>query len=168
MINGEFAMTMTEDFKWINDIVRNQYVNRGNRGIKPQVVGFYVPYYSFEKAMENIKPFEGMYPVDKYMLIFPSLEDYFIAAAPNSPFLNALLTQITELLTNPGNFKRERGKYKLNRLNGNDIYYEYIFIASQIVLQEKQKQIDQANIDQYRHFAIDYYGLNLINCHYAP
>ena len=86
---------MTEDFKWINDIFRNKYVNRGNRGIKPQVVGFYAPYYSFEKAKENIKPFEGMHPVDKYMVIFPTLEHYFLAAVPESGFLEALLTQIT-------------------------------------------------------------------------
>jgi hypothetical protein len=133
MANGDFAMA--EDLKWISDIVRNPYVNRGNRDIKPQVVGFYVPYYSFEKAKENIRPFEGMHPVDKYRLIFPSLEDYFMAAVPESGFLGALLTQISKLLTDPSDFKRERGKYKLNRLNGDDMYYEYIFIASQIVLQ---------------------------------
>ena len=78
--DGEFALT--EDFSWINGIVGNQYVNRGSRGIKPEVVGFYSPDYSFDQAKENIKPFEGMHPVDKYMIAFPALEDYFIAAVP--------------------------------------------------------------------------------------
>lgn len=48
------------------------------------------------------------------------------------------------------------------------MYYEYFLIANQVVLQDKQKEIDSTRIDEYRHFAIDYYGLNLINCYYAP
>jgi hypothetical protein len=42
------------------------------------------------------------------------------------------------------------------------------FIASKIVLKEKQKQIDLLSKDGYKHFAFDYYGLNFINCYYGP
>jgi hypothetical protein len=164
--DGEFALA--EDFSWINGIVGNQYVNRGSRGIKPEVVGFYSPDYSFDQAKENIKPFEGMHPVDKYMIAFPALEDYFIAAVPEARFMKALLLEIAQLLGSASGFRGRRGQYRLNNLKGEDIYYEYFMIAVQVVLQDKQKQIDAANIDQYRHFAIDYYGLHLINCYYAP
>jgi hypothetical protein len=44
MTTGGFAFT--ENFKWIKNIVSNPYVNRGSRGVKPQIVGFYSPYYS--------------------------------------------------------------------------------------------------------------------------
>jgi hypothetical protein len=159
---------MTEDFSWINEIVRNKYVNRGTRGIKPQVVGFYSQDYSFDKIKENIKPFTGMNGVDKYVTLFPALEDYFIAAEKNTRFMTSLIAKIGKLLMNPLDFKRERGHYHLNNLKGEDIYYEYFLIAVQTVLQDKQKQIDLANIDKYRHFAFDYFGLNLINCYYAP
>jgi hypothetical protein len=69
--NAEFAMT--EDLKWLRSITANPYVNRGNRGIKPQVVGFYSSDYSFAKEKENIKPFKGMEEVDKFTTLFPAL-----------------------------------------------------------------------------------------------
>ncbi len=72
------------------------------------------------------------------------------------------------MLKNPAHFKPQRGHYKLKNLKGEDMYYEYFLIATQVVLQDKQKEIDSAKIDNYRHFAIDYFGLNLINCYYAP
>ena len=53
-------------------------------------------------------------------------------------------------------------------MKGENIYNEYFFLAVQMVLQDKQKEIDSLNIDDYRHFAIDHYGLNLINCLYGP
>jgi hypothetical protein len=37
---------ITENFDWIRNIKDNVYVNRGNIGAEPQVVGFYSPYYS--------------------------------------------------------------------------------------------------------------------------
>ncbi len=42
------------------------------------------------------------------------------------------------------------------------------FIASKMVLKEKQKEIDSITTDIYKHFAYDYYGLNFINCFYGP
>ena len=48
------------------------------------------------------------------------------------------------------------------------MYYEYFLIAVQVILQDRQKKIDANKIDRYRYFAIDYYGLNLMNSYYGP
>lgn len=37
--------------------------------------------------------------------------------------MKKLLSTIDRLLRNPSDFKRERGKYKLNNLKGEDMYY---------------------------------------------
>jgi hypothetical protein len=39
-------LTLTESFDWIRQIKTNIYVNRGNPGAEPQVVGFYSPSFS--------------------------------------------------------------------------------------------------------------------------
>ena len=61
-----------------------------------------------------------------------------------------------------------KSKYKLVSGLKLDIYSEFFVLATQLLLQKKQKKIDSVKIDEYRHFAIDYYGLNLINCLYGP
>lgn len=40
------SFTITENFDWIKYIQYNIHVNHGNYNAKPQVVGFYSPYYS--------------------------------------------------------------------------------------------------------------------------
>jgi hypothetical protein len=42
---------MVEKLDWLRDIMRNPYVNRGNRGVKPQVLGF----YSIDDTLEKRK-----------------------------------------------------------------------------------------------------------------
>lgn len=61
--------------------------------------------------------------MDKYMSIFPALENYFIAAEKKTPFMIKLLVRITRLLRNPLDFRREKGHYRLNNLKGEDMYY---------------------------------------------
>jgi predicted phosphodiesterase len=56
--SGDFALT--EDLSWLKEISRNIYALRGNKGVKPQVAGFYSPYYSTKPKKENIKSFWGM------------------------------------------------------------------------------------------------------------
>lgn len=164
--SGEHAMT--EDLSWIASIASNPYVNRGNRGIKPQVVGFYSFDYSLEKSKEKLKPSAGLEETDKFVTVFPALEDYFIAAQRDTRFLRRLLEEMEGLLRRPEEFLREKIHYKLVNLKGEDIYYEYFLIAAQVVLQQRQTAIDAAKLDGFRHFAIDDYGLQLINCYYAP
>jgi hypothetical protein len=69
-------------------------------------VGFYSLDYTSEKVKEKIKPFPGMHPVDKYMSLFPAMENYFIAAEKKTPFMAKLLVRMAKLLKNPQNFKR--------------------------------------------------------------
>lgn len=40
-MDGPFALT--EDLGWIRKIVQNKFCNRGNRLIKPEMVGFFNP-----------------------------------------------------------------------------------------------------------------------------
>jgi hypothetical protein len=42
-----------------------------------------------------------MSEVDKYMAIFPSLEEYFIAANKNTPFITELIQRIASIIKNP-------------------------------------------------------------------
>lgn len=65
------------------------------------MVGFYSPYYSSFKVKENIKPFPGMNEVDKFMTIFPALENYFIAAEKNTQFIGKVIDKVTSLLLSP-------------------------------------------------------------------
>jgi hypothetical protein len=87
--NGEFAIT--QDLSWLRSIGANPYVNRGNRGAKPQVVGFYSFGLTAAKQKENLKPFAGMEEVDKFMNVFPVMEDYFVAAYKRTEFLTKLI-----------------------------------------------------------------------------
>lgn len=70
MVNGYFGFT--QNLSWINEILTNRIVNRGNKYAKPQVVGFYNPKYVQDKKKFNIKPFEGMEEVDRYITEFPA------------------------------------------------------------------------------------------------
>ena len=54
----------------------------------------------------------------------------------------------------------------MNGLGGIDIYYEYLMLAGQTVLQRKQRELDQ--LGGNRRLAIDVFRLALINCYYAP
>ena len=47
MTDGEFAMR--EDFSWIKGIATNPYANRGNLGIRAEIVGFFNPKTSMPK-----------------------------------------------------------------------------------------------------------------------
>lgn len=45
---------LVEKLDWLKDIMKNPYVNRANRGVRPKVVGFYSANQTFEKKKENI------------------------------------------------------------------------------------------------------------------
>jgi hypothetical protein len=54
-------------------------------------------------------------------------------------------------------------------MGGGDLYYEYFVLATLRVIQRKQKYLDQIyEKETYRQFAIDYYGLETMNCQYSP
>lgn len=82
--------------------------------------------------------------------------------------MKEVIKKISHILLNPEKLKSEIGKYNLNNIRGNDVNYEYFLIAVQIILQDKQTELNSKSNDPYLHFAVDYYGLYLINCLYAP
>jgi hypothetical protein len=43
-----------------------------------------------------------------------------------------------------------------------------IYSASQMILKEKQKEIDSLNVNSYKRFAFDYYGIAFINAYFGP
>jgi ATP phosphoribosyltransferase regulatory subunit HisZ len=47
MLDGLYPFT--EDLSWIEDIIRNKLVSRGNRLIEPKIITFYNPLESKEK-----------------------------------------------------------------------------------------------------------------------
>lgn len=49
-----------------------------------------------------------------------------------------------------------------------DFIRRLIFVASTIILREHQITIDNNKHDGYKHFAIDYFGMNFINAYYGP
>lgn len=82
---------IVENFNWLRNITKNPYVNRGNRGVKPQIVGFYSIDVTADKKKVNLKPFKGMHQVDRYVNLFPAMEDYFMAALPGTVFMAEMI-----------------------------------------------------------------------------
>jgi hypothetical protein len=74
------SFTITETFDWIRSIKSNMHVNRGNFDATPQVVGFFSPYYSLSQEKLNKQIYPGMERVDRYAVLAPTLESYFVAA----------------------------------------------------------------------------------------
>jgi hypothetical protein len=53
-------------------------------------------------------------------------------------------------------------------LKGDDPFYEFFYIAGQLVIQNKQKELDLISKVDNKLYAIDYYGLYTINCMVGP
>ena len=76
-----------------------------------------------------------------------------------------------DILVSPESVSKDiaEKKYTYFSLNGKDIYYQYFLLAGHRALQDKQKELDKDRTDPIRsNFAIDHYGLFLINCYYGP
>jgi hypothetical protein len=76
-------------------------VNRGDPDTKPQVVGFYSPFYSSEIKKEQKRLKAGMEEVDRYMVLFPAIESYFIAAKEKAEFIGRVLEEMISILLFP-------------------------------------------------------------------
>jgi hypothetical protein len=68
---------------------------------KPQVVGFYSPLYSSEIKKEQKRLKAGMEEVDRYMVLFPAIESYFIAAKERAEFIGRVLEEMISILLFP-------------------------------------------------------------------
>ena len=96
--------------------------------------------HTFDKAKEDIRPFEGMHEVDRYTAAFPSLEPYFIAADRGTAFIIELINAIERLIITPNLFNGRH--FRLQQLRGDNLLAEAFYIAGQIVLQETQSHLD--------------------------
>ncbi len=133
---------IVEKFDWLRDITRNPYVNRGNRGFKPQIVGFYSIDRTDGKRKENLRPFKDMVEVDKYTTIFPSMEDYFIAALKGTTFIAELIRAFEYTFL-------WRNIQIMYVFMGKD-YYEYFSSTVKMILRNKQAEIDETNKESFR------------------
>jgi hypothetical protein len=100
-------------------------VNRGNPDAKPQVVGFYSPFYSSDIKKEQKRLKAGMEEVDRYMVIFPAIESYFIAAKERAEFIGRVLEDMISILRFPKSVNKdiEDGNYEYFKRKITDVYY---------------------------------------------
>ena len=82
------------------------------------------------------------------MAIFPTMEEYFIVAQKGTPFIKEMIEAIEKLFYSYWRFKNRH--FRLNNLSFDKTYDQYFYLASQIVLQKRQTQIDQTNKNSYR------------------
>jgi hypothetical protein len=60
------SLAFTENFAWIENITRNNLVQRGNRApILPEIICFYREEFSSAKAIFDIDYYDGIEEVDK-------------------------------------------------------------------------------------------------------
>jgi hypothetical protein len=81
------------------------------------------------------------------------------------------LNEIIELLIHPTKVKQFITEQHIDsmQINIRDIYDSCFPLASQLVVQRKQREIDSLNSNgQYTRFAIDYYGLSTLNLNFFP
>lgn len=105
------------------------------------------------------------------MVVIPSVEVYFLAAKQKSEFVQRFIEEMIDILAFPQQISQDikDRKYEYYHIENRDVYFHYYVLAGQRVLQAKQKEIDSKNKDpNVRNFAIDSYGLFLINCFYGP
>ena len=92
------------------------------------------------------------------MVLFPTVEPYFLAAQPNQAFLTEAIAEYVELLINPASLPDKMRKYSLEMqvLKGKDIYYEAFYTSQLIVLHRKQEGINSSGRNRLDDtFAID-------------
>ncbi len=75
-----------QNLNWLEDIKNNEYINVGNKLSSPKYVGFFNIDHSSVRIQQNKKFLVS--PVQKYMVKFPGIEDYFFAAVKQGQFLS--------------------------------------------------------------------------------
>jgi hypothetical protein len=72
------------------------------------------------------------------------------------------------MLERPESVRGLHESYKFRNLSEKELYSDFVGLASQVILQNRQREIESELGESYKHFAIDYYGLQLINAFYFP
>jgi hypothetical protein len=77
------------------------------------------------------------------------METFFLAAKKGTPYITEMLPIITDILTHTDKVPDMLRDIKVKGIR-NDANNHCFFIAAQMVLQARQKQIDAANKNIYR------------------
>lgn len=125
------------------DIGSNRDINVGNRfygsdgNESGKCIGFYNDKFSSMK--EKVEFLVRDYEVEKSVVKYPNVEDYFIACERNSLFIDGLVKVYVDLLTNENESeqlqKLDRNEKLIGKTDVNRIYEHGHLIASHIVLQ---------------------------------
>lgn len=142
-------VTLVESLEsMLSDLSSNRDINVGNRFYDSvgndnenngsgKCVGFYNDKFSSMK--EKVDFLVREYEVEKSVVKFPNVEDYFIACEKNSPFIEKLVKVYVDLLLNEKDSEWLKKLDKSEKLIGmtdiNKIYEHGHFIATHIVLQ---------------------------------
>lgn len=132
--------------------------------------GFYDEDFSGAKIRVNV---ERQYEFEKEVVVYPSLEDYFIACEKENKYLDRVLETYVDILTNE--FESEslddlkNRESMVGKTNYKALYREGHKIAAHIVLQKLQKLIDSfENVSTYQSLAIDELHLLTVNSRLGP
>lgn len=110
------------------------------------------------------------YEVEKTVVKYPNVEDYFIACERNSLFIEEFLEVYVDLLVNEGESKwlekLDRSEELVGMTDVRRIYEQGHFIAAHIVLQQRQKILDK--VSETKKLAIDELSLLTINSRLGP
>lgn len=143
------------------DIESNRDINIGNKfydldgNRSGSCLGFYNDKFSSMK--EKVDFLIRDYEVEKTIVKFPNVEDYFIACEKNSLFIENFLEVYVDLLVNEGESKwlseLDKSEEMIGMTDLSKIYEQGHFIASHIVLQLRQNALDK--VSQTKKLAID-------------
>ena len=137
-------VTLVESLEsMFSDLATNRDINAGNRFYDSvgngsgKCIGFYNDKFSSMK--EKVDFLVREYEVEKSIVKFPNVEDYFIACEKNSPFIEKLVKVYVDLLINEKDSEWLQKLDKSEKLIGmtdlNKIYEHGHFIATHIVSQ---------------------------------
>ena len=139
-------VTLVESLEsMFSDLASNRDINVGNRFYDSatnnddsgKCIGFYNDKFSSMKQKVDFLVRE--YEVEKSIVKFPNVEDYFIACEKNSLFIDKLVKVYVDLLINEKDSewleKLDKSEKLIGMTDVNKIYEHGHFIASHIVLQ---------------------------------
>ena len=149
------------------------YLNVGDKidsKIQPQCFGFFNQEFSSHRRKANVK---RQFEFEKYLHLFPSLEDEFLACAKSSEYLRRLIEAYIDILRY-GEFETRwenlnKDELLIGKTDPRAIFDQGHLLASHVILQEYQHQLDiEKSSSPYRKLAIDELGLVTINSNLGP
>jgi hypothetical protein len=127
IISKRFAFV--ESLDWLGYISKNIFINRGKAGILPRVFGYYNISRSSPRMQNGSRTSDNRF---KFLVKYPGIMYYFLAAVKGSSFVCDVLNEMSELLQNPPNYIMSAEKYRkvykselFYLISQNKVYNEY-------------------------------------------